>query len=324
MTLSLGSQAGLKRLRRALACLTCGLAISRNAVGVRANTIGIPCGPSISAVCAAADIQDPVARTAELTVALSETLESRDPSVREAAYLYLCALTPAFDPRPLQRSLERFDTLDEGDRGIDLVEVAELRYASRETRLETYRRAIAHGSILIGRVHVLPNTVAIELAADEGLNELRDSVKDAYPHLTPGEQALVGTLNFVLIKMDLRAGGIERGDAIDRGAERLAAMPEEEFADHLDKSPDWRRAVGDLALDACEDRGSRGCANVRTAYTRFQTRFADASSVQQKRWMADHPGERPTERSENRELSRWFGNVGEIVGAADVDPPLSQ
>jgi hypothetical protein len=216
------------------------------------NSTGIvSCGPRISFICEAAAVPDQEDRQARLLQALAQGLESSEPEVREESFHYLAKITPfAFDPRPLHRSLARFDELGETHKGTMMLEEAELSLAPRDTRIHYYRIAIVDGRAAIGTFAWIPRLVAMEAAATEGLGELRDLVAENYPKLDFPEQAAT-PLYRLLAEFELRDGAQSYQDAAAVALRRLTGMPPSDLSAKIESNEGWREALSFIKLQLC-------------------------------------------------------------------------
>ena len=208
-------------------------------------------GPAVQAIQRAAIVKEPAEREQALREGIRAGLLSADPEVRREVFSYLCRMSDRWlDLRPYTDLLEQYAAVPgEGGRGLRLADDVELFRAPREERIELYRRAIVEGKVLLKRGTPLDRWNAVRGAAWQGLDELRPLIETYYP-LTPGLAADT-PIEQLRLWLDLRAGAIDREDALRLASQRLAKLEDREFESRMDGDPIFKQTVLQNAQDAC-------------------------------------------------------------------------
>ena len=228
-------------------------------------------GPAVKRIEAAAALPDPEARLRMLRETIESGLTSQEPGVGEvlsSSRKSSAGLTYA--------RLSAFWSLT--DRPCAwLADEGEFFRASRQDRVEVCRRAIVEGKITLRRGRPIPRGVAMGIAAEEGLEELKPLIEEYYDQLPP----VIRTYNpreELLESMELRAGASDLEDAIERACARLAAMSDAELKQKMDTDVHLQQIADTLAQEACAVdpiglRSSPGCAVLKGVVDRQEHLF---------------------------------------------------
>jgi hypothetical protein len=282
----------------------------------------------VPALCEAAKLEDKDQRERALLRAFEEALESADAQVREAAFRHLSSLWygrwPALDPRPLAPALVRFDELEGDDEARCLLDRAALYFAPRPDRLDVYRRAIVEGSAPAGEHYVVSRETAMESAAREGLLELRELVERYYGQTDQGSrQSLEFGLDYLLVSIDLRGGGVDRKDTDARAARRLTEVPPEQLWARMSSSPlSWGVVVREIYGENCGTPEGHGCNSLRDHLLRLRPFLDELRSKRLASWDREKGKQPPEEGATERALGTFLAFVA--AGVSDQQPVQTQ
>ncbi len=256
----------------------------------------IPCARDlIPEVCAAAAVAGEADRPEALYRELEKALRSADAAVRDTAFSYLLAVmdppaqlfVPGLDPRPLRDALQHFDVIETATarqilepekqelnrlrktRGQRLLDEADLRRAPRETRIALCRIAIRDGEAHFGALSSLSRNNAILMAADDGLDDLAQTVAARCESLSDLDR-FNRSCPYIALALEVRAGARDRTDADARAARRVAAMPAAELFARLRSSAAWRRLLGEVASRTCYHGALVDCQALAPAFRGLQ------------------------------------------------------
>lgn len=293
-------------------------------VGLATEPGGVPgLLPQEEAIEDAARMTDPTAREAALRDALRKGLLESNPLVANEVFGYLAKTIRWLDLQPFEDILTDYGRIDPLHyRAASLLDEAGLFRAPRDERLRIYAAAIVGGKTTLKRGDTLLRQTALELAAIDGLAELKPLIETYYADESPEVRRLL-PLRDLLVRLDLDAGAADREDAYRLASERLAAMNDGAFRDRMNTDEAFKKVVDGIASDVCAvdafaPRRNPGCASIKDIVTRQlrlektteeATRTATATSVS------------PVQRYEERRDS-WLGRMQESsAGEPSVQRP---
>ena len=225
-------------------------------------------GRAVQKIQNAGRLADPESRSNALREAIRNGLLDSSEKVRDEVFTFLSENVRSLDLRPYADVLEEFNQIDHWkDRSLGLIDEAELLHAARDTRVQTYRRAIAEGAVRLPRGWTLTRRTALSFASLDGIVELKQLVGEYLADGWPDEQASL------VPAMELRAGAADRSQATQLAVDRLVAMRDEDFRSRMKDERGFRDAVIQVAEEVCaKDRFSgrqdSGCAIVRKVVER--------------------------------------------------------
>ncbi len=270
------------------------------------------CTPLAKPVCDAASIQEPTKRMSELRRTIQDGLLSQDGEAREQVFRYLSGNLRWIDLRPYADILLRFSSTDEWkDRGLALLDESELAQSSRGNRLGIYRQASVSGSARLPHGSPCSRRLGIELAALEGLGELKPLAEEYYGMLNQAEQKQL-SLERLKVMFALTDGAEDREGAGRQAAERLNQMKDEEFASRMESQDGFAEAVTDIAAYACAKTpftgaSGAGCQAIKEIYAR--QRRKDVAQHQ----TARSEKTRVAPLGEGAKEKRWIDRLGRAL-----------
>ena len=226
-------------------------------------------GPAVKRIEAAAALPDPEARLRMLRETIESGLTSQEPGVGREVSKFLEEKQRWIDLRPFVSILDSYSAW--------LADEGEFFRASRQDRVEVCRRAIVEGKITLRRGRPIPRGVAMGIAAEEGLEELKPLIEEYYDQLPPVIRTY-SPREELLESMELRAGASDLEGAIERACERLAAMSDAELKQKMDTDVHLQQIADTLAQEACAVdpiglRSSPGCAVLKGVVDRQEHLF---------------------------------------------------
>lgn len=283
-----------------VACL-----VAFSATGKTVATTMQVCPPKAQFLCDADAITEKESHDREVKGAIERGLCSQEKDARDVAYRFASDWRlRRLDLRSLKPALECFDALEQADRGHSLLVDAEFYLAPRDARLQAYRRAILDGEARVGERLVLRSD-AIWAACYEGLGELKPLIDEWLPKL-PRETRDSLEREGRLALLELRAGASDHEDGTRRAVERLAASAPENLARRLVKEEGFRRAVSDVAEEACRDTTTEECSTMGRLLSSQEALFL--STVEQ-RQHEQQKGTRLEMNDEEQMFGDWLKGV---------------
>lgn len=203
-----------------------------------------------AAIRNAGAIADSAAREAPLREAIRAGLMHHDARQREYVFAYLVHLNHrCLDLRPFADILEEYGRRHDKQGGFGLADTAELIWAPRAERIETYRSAILKGMLIQKRGSVVRGCSVVRAAAWQGLDELGPLIGTHWEGLGCGGAEELDEIRLVL---SLRAGAENQRQAELLAARRLAAMTDDEVWQRASGNPIFARELWQTADFACE------------------------------------------------------------------------
>jgi hypothetical protein len=158
-----------------------------------------------------------------------------------------------------------------------------LEDAPREERAALYRTAVRDGSARVPGGDVMVRSVALGMAAADGLEEFRPLVIQFSPeinraHARNGYQES----DYLLILLAFRAGASDRVQANRLHAGRLLELSDDRFFERMNNEPAFREATNALASLACHAWQSGECQKLATLYVRqkeYQAKFQKTETL---------------------------------------------
>ncbi|HKB71529.1 MAG TPA: hypothetical protein VKH46_11845 [Thermoanaerobaculia bacterium] len=240
--------------------------------------------PAEQRVADAAKIKDPVEREAALRASIEEGLLRSSRDVRMEVQQYLALNRRWIDPRPFE------DIIAQSTDGRSWIQGIRWDYLTRDERLKVVREAIEQGQAVAPGGDIINRAVAMQAVGWYGLEELVPLVRQYYPVLVqqikhsvpdyiPTKPEVHFTPEQIALRAHLREGGEDLEDCFRRSAERLAAMPDEEFRQKMETEKDFRDvllgAAGEINR-VCERNPftgwvNSGCEQIHRIYERQAT-----------------------------------------------------
>ncbi len=228
---------------------------------------GVEWSPQLQAIQDAGSLADADLRQAALKAALRKGLLESEPEAADLVFDYLTQNKRWLDLQPFEDIIMEYSKIDHLHRGGRLLDFAELLRAPKAERVRVYSAAIVEGSTTLERGDRIIRQVAMGLAADDGLDELKPLIEVYYPEESPDARRQ-NPLPELLIRLELGAGAVDREDAGRLASERLAAMKDGEFRDRMNTDEAFRKVVDQVASYVCAvdpfaRRRNPGCASVK-------------------------------------------------------------
>ena len=192
----------------------------------------------------------------------------------------------------------------------DTIAANRLEDAPKEERAALYWAAVRNGKARIPGGADLVRSVALGMAAADGLEEFRaaltrfsSEINKAHPRSGYDESA------YLLILLVFRAGAPDRAHANRLHAERLLELGDQQFFERMNSDTAFREATDGLASRACRNWQAPECLNRARLYARqreHQAKFREADS---------QTPAHPLPRSPDGELL-WMSRLRAVTGGA--------
>ena len=226
--------------------------------------------PEVEAIRKAGAVQGEVEQTLALREALEGALFSPREDARREAIEFLSLFRRQMNLAALADLLRSYDQRYAKSIGGVLVAWSEIDHLPGPERAALYEEAIERGFVSRPGIGGLHRSSAMGLAATEGIKKLRPLIERFYADLSQQEKRSYPQEE-LLATLTLRAGGKDRDDAVRLAAERVAALRPEELALQMNGTEAFRKAVIEVAEEACRPHpfsGERspGCKALRDAY----------------------------------------------------------
>jgi hypothetical protein len=134
-----------------------------------------------------------------------------------------------------------------------------LALASREERATIYATAISQGKVRVPGGDFLDRTNALGMAALDGIEELAPSLETYSGELNRARPSEEAYADILLSAIRLRAGAVNRADALNRHANRISALSDKELRRRMEDDPGFRGATLALARAACSQEITEPC-----------------------------------------------------------------
>lgn len=202
-----------------------------------------------------------IGREPRVRVALAEAFSSESEDVRAQTVQFLASTYPSWDYRPFEDLIAAFGRTYRFPGQIDsILDKSELLRGPREERVALLRRAIVEGSIVLSRGTRYPRELAMAWAAQEGLWELEDDLRQYLDNVAQRYKIGLGMSAFPAL-FELKRGACDAAEASRLAVARIVEMDDRAFRGRMTSDPGFRSAVFNIADSVC----SRDMANDRIA-----------------------------------------------------------
>ena len=173
---------------------------------------------------------------------METAIQSPDPAVREAIPVLVSAAASEMDLRPFADLFEQACRVRKACFWTkELQDWSALRFDPRPVRLDLLERVIRSGTVTLPGGYPVSRSLAIQMAALQGLDELRPLAGEYLATLTDRYRDRL-QLDDAMALFELTAGAETEMDAAFVAARRLDAMSDQELGRRMDEEP-FRKAV---------------------------------------------------------------------------------